>query len=109
MANGNIWAKRVRAWGKSGQTSVAFAEGKGFTGGGLRHMAYRLRKAAAKPGVIRLARVVRAPTPTPAVAVAAEGAAIVIVVGTVRVEVRPGASREVLSMVLEALAERSRG
>ena len=102
MAN-RIWLKRVEAWRKSGQSSIAFAEGKPFTGGGLRHMAHRLRKAAAKPPTIRLARVVRAPSP-----VAPVGAAIVLVVGAARIEVGPGASREVLTTVLAALAERGR-
>jgi hypothetical protein len=103
MANENVWAKRVEAWRKSGLTSVAFAEGKGFTGGGLRHMAYRLRAAAPKPAMFRLARVVRARVP----AVASAGAAIVVVVGGARIEVQPGASREVLTTVFEALAARS--
>lgn len=103
MANEHVWAKRVEAWRKSGLSSVAFAEGKGFTGGGLRHMAYRLRRAAAKPPVIRLARVVRAR----ASAVASAGAAVVVVIGEARIEVQPGASREALAVVLEALADRS--
>jgi hypothetical protein len=104
----NIWAKRVEGWRKSGLSSIAFAEGKDFTGGGLRHMAYRLRLAAAKHKkrpVIRLARVVRVPGPAPT-AVAAASAAVVVVVGTTRVEVQPGATREVLMTVLEVLAER---
>lgn len=100
----NIWTKRVGAWRRSGLSSVAFAEGKGFTGGGLRHMAYRLRVAAKpKPAVIRLARVERAPAP----AARGVGAAVVVVVGAARVEVHPGATREVLATVLEALAEGS--
>ena len=98
MAN-RIWLKRVEAWRKSGQSSVVFAEGKPFTGGGLRHMAHCLREAAGKPPVIRLARVVRAPS---------VGAAVVVVVGAARIEVGPGASREVLITVLAALAERGR-
>jgi hypothetical protein len=106
MANEKIWAKRVEAWHRSGLTSVAFAEGKGFTGGGLRHMAYRLRRAVAKPSVIRLARIVRVPNTRPAFTSA--DAAIVVVIGTAKIEVRAGASREVLTTVLEALADRSR-
>jgi len=82
---------------------MAFAEGKGFTGGGLRHMAYRLRKAGVKPPVIRLARVVATPAP---VASPSASAAIVVVVGAARVEVHPGAAREVLATVLDALASR---
>ena len=96
MAN-RIWLKRVEAWRKSGQSSVVFAEGKPFTGGGLRHMAHCLREAAGKPPVIRLARVVRAPS---------VGAAVVVVVGAARIEVGPGASCEVLITVLAALAGR---
>lgn len=114
MAN-RIWLKRVEAWRKSGQSSIAFAEGKPFTGGGLRHMAYRLRKAAAKPPVVRLARVVRAPPPVPVprtvplAPVVVPGAAIVVLVGGARVEVSRGASREVLTMVLATLTDRSGG
>ena len=114
MVSATIWVKRVEEWRKSGQSSVAFAEGKGFTGGGLRSMAHVLQREAPKPKVIRLARVVRpqrppAP-PTPPMrrpAVVVPGAAIAVVVDGARVEVGPGASSEVLAMVLEALAERS--
>lgn len=105
----NIWAKRVKAWRKSGLSSFAFAEGKDFTAGGLRHMAYRVRLAAAKPKkrvAIRLARVVRAPALSPP---ASAGATVVVIAGGARVEVHPGASREVLRTVLETLAERSGG
>jgi len=102
MAN-RIWLKRVEAWRKSGLSSIAFAEGKPFTGGGLRHMAFRLRASAAKPPQIRLARIVRAPTPE----VASSGA-VVLVVGTARIEVGSGATREVLTTVLAALAAQSR-
>ena len=113
MENHEVWLKRVEAWRKSGLSSVAFAEGTDFTGGGLRHMAHLLRRDPPKPRVIRLARVVRAQQPTPpspplpVAPVAVPGAAIVVVVGGARVEVGRGASREVLAMVLEALAERS--
>ena len=107
--------KRVEDWRKSGLSSVAFAEGKGFSGGGLRSMAHVLGE---EPGSkeIRLARVVRPqrspPPPTPPMgraAVVVPGAAITVVIDGARVEVGPGASREVLAMVLDALAERSRG
>lgn len=79
-------------------------------------MAHVLRREAPKPRAIRLARVVRAsgptapPTPTPPMqrpALVVPGAAIAVVVDGARVEVGPGASREVLAMVLDALAERS--
>ena len=114
MASANVWVKRVEKWRKSGLSSVAFAEGKAFTGGGLRHMAHVLEAVAPKPKEIRLARVVRSqrppPPPTPPMrrtVVVVPGAAIAVVVDGARVEVGPGASREVLAMVLEALAERS--
>jgi hypothetical protein len=103
MRNEKSWARRVKAWRRSGLSSIAFAEGKDFTGGGLRHMAHRLRKASAKAPVFRLARVVRARAP----AVASAGATIVVVVGEAKIEVHPGASRDVLTMVFEALANRS--
>lgn len=115
MANREVWLERVEAWRSSGLSSIVFAEGKDFTGGGLRHMAHLLRRDAPKP-VIRLARVVRSRRPTPPsppptlrplAPVVVPGAAIVVVVGGARVEVGRGACREVLSMVLEALAERS--
>jgi hypothetical protein len=106
MANRNIWAKRAAAWRASGQSSVEFAKGKGFTAGGLRHMDYRLRSAAAKRPAqkVRLARVMRAVTPAPAAA--PEKAAVVVVAGALRVEVHPGASCEVLAMVLKLLRAR---
>lgn len=55
---------------------------------------------------IRLARVVRVRA---AASVEGPGATIVVVVDGARVEVGGGASREVLAMVLDALAERSGG
>ena len=107
MANEKIWAKRVEAWGRSGLSSIAFAEGKDFTGGGLRHMAYRLRCATAKlkpgPEAIRLARVRVVRAPVVAVVGGSSAAEVVIVIDAIRVEVNPGASREVLATVLEAL------
>lgn len=121
MASANIWVKRVEEWRKSGLSSVAFAEGKDFTGGGLRNMAHVLRRDAAKPREIRLARVVQvrrsttpstppfAPRAQPPAPVVVPGAAIVVVVDGARVEVSRGASREVLAMVFEALSERSSG
>lgn len=102
MAN-QVWVKRVEAWRKSGLSSFEFAEGKQFTAGGLRHMASRLR-AAAKPPQIRFARVVR---PRPPTVVSDAGAAVVLVIGAVRIEVGPGASREALATVLASLAQRS--
>lgn len=104
MENEKVWATRVEQWRKSGLSSVAFAEGKSFTGGGLRHMAFRLRSAARKPRVMRIARVVRARA---GASVSAE-AAVVVVVGGARIEVGVGASQEVLTTVLAALAERRR-
>jgi hypothetical protein len=79
----------------------------------------RVEPDAAKRPEIRLARVIRArgpttlsPRPTPQMpraSVVISGAAIVLVVDGARVEVGRGASREVLAMVLDALAERSVG
>src|SRR5438105_1158465 len=64
------WAKRVAKWRASGLTSTAFCAGRGFTAGGLRYWAHRLRKKEAEsrsgpsPSV-RLARVVRTPAAPP--------------------------------------------
>ena len=63
MTTAEIWAKRVEEWQASGETSVAYAEGRGFTAGGLRHWAHRLRvqaekaKQAAPTSTVKMARV----------------------------------------------------
>lgn len=99
MAIDAIWTKRVEQWQRSGLSSEKFAAGKSFTGAGLRHMAHRLRRenpAGAGPE-IALARVVTSR------ATSADETAVILDVGGVRVEVRSGASREALALVLDVL------
>ena len=87
-------------WRASGLSSADFAAGRGFTGSGLRHMAYRLR---AEPEV-QLARVeviaerVRDEMPV-VVRAGADG---------VRIEVTRGFSREALAAVLDVVEGRHR-
>jgi hypothetical protein len=93
-----IWVKRVEQWQRSGLSSEAFAAGKGFTGAGLRHMAHRVRSEAregARPEMA-LARVVRS-------TVSAGETPVVLDLDGVRIEVRRGASREALGLVLDVL------
>jgi len=93
------WVKRVEQWQRSGLSSEAFAAGKGFTGAGLRHMAHRIRceSRGARVPEIALARVVTSSS-TPA-----NEPPVVVDLGDVRVEVRRGASREALALVLDVL------
>jgi hypothetical protein len=99
MATRDTWKKRVAQWHASGLSSAAFAAGRGFTGSGLRHMAYRLR---AEPEV-RLARVeVIAERQTDEVPV------VVRVGPDVRIELTSGFSREVLVAVLDVVEGRRR-
>ena len=130
MANAADWAERVAEWRASGVTAAQFCAGRDYAARTLLRWSSELRVTptielarvepdAAKRPEIRLARVVRArgpttlpPTRTPPMLrapVVIPGAAIVVVVDGARVEVGRGASREVLSMVLDALAERSCG
>jgi hypothetical protein len=115
-----VWAERVAEWQSSGMTSEEYSRGRDFTAGGLRHWAYRLRKAAAKRGAaarkaarptVRLARLVRAPAApppvatqqTPAVGLPAESAGLTLRVGQVQVAVSCGFDRPTLAAVLEVL------
>ena len=72
-----IWAERIEAWGRSGQSATEFAEGKPYTGGTLAWAASQLRKGTPKKGKgreggsrakreqkIRIAEVVRRPSKT---------------------------------------------
>lgn len=98
MATRAEWKKRVGQWKASGLSSVKFAAGRGFTGGGLRHMAFRLR---AEP-TVRLARVEvvaeQMPDEVPVVVRAKTG--------DLRVELTRGFSRETLAAVLDVLKGR---
>jgi transposase len=106
MADHETWAKRVAEWKASGLSSPAFCEGKGFTPGGLRHMAHRLGVGRRRhPRLLRIAKVVRAETAPPS---SAAWSAVVIELGTARVVVRPGVDRATLTAVVEVLASAAR-
>lgn len=124
MGNEAIWAERVAEWASSGLTSKAFAEGRGFTAGGLRHWAHRLRREAAEARPkrsVRLARVLRTAAPEACVGsramVPAERSAVddgvetpvVLELGGTRVAVRRGFDRATLAGVLEVVAAVARG
>ena len=117
MANAAEWTERVAAWRASGLTADQFCAGRDFACRTLLRWSSELGRSAAGP-TIRLARAEAVPK-KPEIALARvvrtrptveiPGAAIVIVVDGARVEVGRGASREVLTMVLDALAERRCG
>ena len=94
-----IWVKRVEQWQRSGLSSEAFAAGKGFTGAGLRHMAHRVRSEAREGSrpEMALARVVTSTASTDS------ETPVVLDVDGVRIEVRRGASRDALAVVLDVL------
>ncbi|MGH3428090.1 MAG: IS66 family insertion sequence element accessory protein TnpA [Mycobacteriales bacterium] len=121
MANTTLWKNRVAAWRASGLSSTDFCAGKGFTAGGLRHWAYRLRKKEAgptKPRVepVRLVRVVRASAPsarnqpesTEPPTVTARESSLMLEVEGGRIGVAPGFDPATLCAVLDVLARRAR-
>src|SRR6185312_13115999 len=117
------WEERVRGWRESGKTAERFAEGQGFAASTLRYWASRLRPQATGASEtsivepretprVRLVRVRRAGLR--ASGAAREGtsalpdgdgpsATMAIALGAVRIEVRPGFDRALLSDVLEVL------
>lgn len=121
MANTTLWKNRVAAWRASGLSSTAFCAGKGFTAGGLRHWAYRLRKMEAgrtKPRAesVRLVRVVRSSTPwarhkpgsTKPPTVMVRESSLMLEVEGGRIGVAPGFDPATLCAVLDVLARRAR-
>jgi hypothetical protein len=102
------WAERVAGWRASGQSAREYAETQGsFTAGGLRHWAYRLKKAgveAARPPV----RLVRIEPVSPAPTVAGGAGALVIELGAARIHVPPGYDPATLRAVVDALAAEGR-
>lgn len=100
MTKRDEWASRVAEWRLSGLTSAAYAEGKPFTAGGLRHWAHRLKTGHPRKAlrVVRVERTRRSAPPTPA---GAADASLVIELGAARVVVRPGFDRATLAAVLE--------
>jgi len=96
------WAERVAGWRASGQTAREYAETQGgFTAGGLRHWAYRLKKSGVEsaPRSMQLVRVER-PTPAPA----SSPATLMVELGAARIHVPAGFDPATLRAVLDALA-----
>jgi len=127
MANTTLWKKRVEAWRASGLTSTAFCADKGFTAGGLRHWAHRIKKMEGDSPTpptepVRLVRVVRVSSPPraarrrpssarPAAAPAAGAArepALTLEVEGGRIGVAPGFDPKTLGAVLDVLSRRAR-
>jgi hypothetical protein len=115
MSDTESWEGRVAEWKASGLSATTYCEGKPFTAGGLRHMAYRLRQARevkAEVPEVRLARVVRKaaraqpPRAQPAVRERAGGEPLLVECGAFRVTVRPGFDRATLAALLDVLAAR---
>lgn len=108
MTTEEKWSERVTGWRSSGLTAAKFCAGKGFTEGGLRYWASKLKRAqgeAHREGLaegVRIARVVRTPMAVEVAATATE-TSIVIEVGGARVAVRRGFDGEVLREVLAVL------
>ncbi len=125
MSNQALWAERVAAWQASGVSSYAFAEGRGFTAGGLRYWASRLRREAAEarpPRSVRLARVLRSAgsgsTASAAASLPTEASQadevvvespVVVELGGTHVAVRRGFDRATLAAVLEVVTAVARG
>ena len=105
MADRATWAKRVKDWRASGQTSEAFCEGKPFTAGGLRNAAHLVERGGAAPAV-RIARVVRIRESAPAPAPEAAAVPVVVELGGARVVGSRGVDRDALATVLDLLAAR---
>jgi hypothetical protein len=105
------WAERVVGWRASGQTARAYAATQGgFSAGGLRHWAYRLKKSGALPPAetarsakVQLVRVEARPA-TATFAEAEPGRALIIEVGQARIHVPPAFDAATLRAVLDALA-----
>ena len=101
------WAERVAEWRASWLSSMEFCEGRGFTAGGLRHWAYRLRKAGAKTTLLArrpVIRVLRVERVTDATASSAPvGASLTIELGAARMAVPAGFDGATLRTVLEVL------
>ena len=94
------WIGRVSGWRTSGLSAPAFAAGKEFTAGGLRHWAHVLKKrglaGGAAPALVRVARVDRSP---------GEGSSssLTIEIGAARVRVPSGFDEATVRAVVDAL------
>jgi hypothetical protein len=104
------WAERVVGWRASGQTARAYAAAQGgFSAGGLRHWAYRLKKAGASPSAervrsarVQLVRVEPRPAPT-TTAVLERVPALIIEVGQARIHVPAGFDAATIEAVIAAV------
>lgn len=99
-----IWKKRVAAWRASGKTAEAFSAGRGWSPQTLRWWSSRLGRKAQAP-VVRVAQLVR----TTASGSDARGAGAVVVEdfdARLRITIEAGADRELVTTVLELVAER---
>jgi len=107
------WEKRVSEWRASGLSSLAYCEGKPFSPGGLRYWAHRINRGGGRSrrsrSVVRLVRVRRVHALGQRDQSDRVGDAIVVQVGSARVEVRPGHDRATLAGVLEVLMRTATG
>ena len=93
------WSERVRAWRASGLPASEFAASSDFEASTLRYWARRLKRAERPlPDPIRVVRVTPAASVRPA---------LVVAVGSARIEVCTGFDRSLLRDVVGALGEMS--
>ena len=94
------WLARVAGWRASGFSAPAFAAGKDFTAGGLRHWAHVLKKrglaGGAAPALVRIARVDRSVGDAPL-------SWLTIEIGAARVRVPSGFDEATVRAVIGAL------
>jgi hypothetical protein len=99
------WDERVRGWRSSGQTAREFAQAHGFSAGGLRHWAYKLKVRASAPDApamtnaregVRIVRVERA-------AARSWPATLTVEIGAARLRVASGTDPALLRTTLGAL------
>ena len=99
------------AWRASGLTAAQFCDGREYAARTLLRWSSELRLTRPTTALARIEPVTKAPEIARVIRVRAPveipGAAIVVVLSDARVEVGRGASRKVLTMVLDALSERS--
>lgn len=94
----------MAAWQASGLTVVEYCEGRAYTAKTLKWWASKLHRkqrelqASSALMPVKMARVVRVPS-----APASAAGAIVVQVGSARVEVSNGSERATVTMVFEAL------
>jgi hypothetical protein len=94
------WRNRVAAWRKSGKTAEAFSAGRGWSPKTLHWWSSRIGRDAPAP-VVRMAQLVRAGGG----AADRAGAVVVeLIEARMRITIDPGADREIVATVLEALA-----